>query len=486
MPEEVAFEMSEDSWEFSDPQHAELAEVHFADTEQEEAGSGLLKKTILRTGTFPAIPTGAGLIKRPLKIVKEGKSDMLTGTISLEEIKRNFDQNAIPKVQIPLSDEKNDHKNITRVNTGFVEDLEIEEDEDGAKLVAKMNFTEPEVKEKVLRGTFADVSCGIPWNVTSRGQPFGTALEHVAITNRPFLPDLGPFVAASDQLDDADIVHFATSETMENQLRELLDKKREEDQVADNEKLAQLGNSVATINPAYTVQSFSDNTAVVKQNGNLWIAPYTTTTSGTVNTFTFLPNEWWKPVEESAERAEEPPARTEMSDLDIARRLREVRLSQGNSKSTKEVNMPLSREELDRLELSDEQKGFLSELLDENATYRAQAREAQVENRLEELKKLGLEQRPGALKLYRTVALADDGGAAAVLLSDNGQQEQITALEILDRFIEAIKGSDGKVQLSDQNLVPINDDGKPPADAEGEVISFEDRLAQAKQALGEK
>lgn len=147
--------------------------------------------------------------------------------------------------------------------------------------------------------------------------------------------------------------------------------------------------------------------------------------------------------------------------------------------------MPLSREELDRLELSDEHKGYLSELLDENANLRASQRESDVENRLEELKKLGLEERPGALKLYRAVALSDDGGAAAVLLSDNGQKEQITALQILDRFIEAIKGSDGAVQLSDQNLVST-DDNKPPVDAEGEVIPFEDRLAAAKQAIGGK
>jgi hypothetical protein len=79
--------------------------------------------------------------------------------------------------------------------------------------------------------------------------------------------------------------------------------------------------------------------------------------------------------------------------------------------------------------------------------------------------------------------LSDDGGPAIVVLSDDGQKkESLTALNILDQFIEAIKGAEGKVHLSDQaSLVP--DDIKPPTNSNGEKKPFGDRLTEAKAAL---
>lgn len=140
---------------------------------------------------------------------------------------------------------------------------------------------------------------------------------------------------------------------------------------------------------------------------------------------------------------------------------------------------------LDGVELSDEQRAAIQNVLDENVKLKGENRESKVEKRITELSELGLSERPGALKLYRQVFLSDDGGPALVLLSDDGQEkERLTARDILDRFIEAVKGSDGKVVLSDQALVSGNDI-KPPNTAEGENQKpLEDRVAEAKQALG--
>lgn len=126
-------------------------------------------------------------------------------------------------------------------------------------------------------------------------------------------------------------------------------------------------------------------------------------------------------------------------------------------------------------------------MLSENAELRARSREADADSRVAELSALGLEQRPGALKLYRQVFLADDGEPAAVLLSDGNQgTEEISALEILDRFIEAMKaGDEDTILLSDQALVN-NGDPKPPANADGEVLSEDERVAQVKLAIGAK
>jgi len=165
--------------------------------------------------------------------------------------------------------------------------------------------------------------------------------------------------------------------------------------------------------------------------------------------------------------------------------MREIQLSQRNpTKAKEEATMGLTREQIEALELSDDARAALLSVLDENATLRASTREAEADRRVDELKELGLSERPGFLKLYRAVKLSDDGGPAVVLLADgNGQaKEKLTALDILDRAIDALKGADEKVHLSDQHLVG-GEGEKPPADADGEKKSVEDRIAEARRDL---
>ena len=49
------------------------------------------------------------------------------GVIAMSELVSNFEAGAIQNPQIPLSDDDNDHKNLTRLNTGFVRGLWIED-----------------------------------------------------------------------------------------------------------------------------------------------------------------------------------------------------------------------------------------------------------------------------------------------------------------------------------------------------------------------
>jgi hypothetical protein len=182
----------------------------------------------------------------------------------------------------------------------------------------------------------------------------------------------------------------------------------------------------------------------------------------------------------------EPPRtpRTEVSDLEQARRLRGLRLAQPSTTKRKGSNMPLTREELAALELSDDAREAIQSVLDENIRLSAKTREAECEHRLNELKELGLSERPGALKFYRDIYLSDDGGPAVVLSdADGNEKTRLTALEVLDKFIEGVKGSDGKVNLSNQHLVSSND-VKPPAETESENGKpVEDRLAEARESL---
>ena len=539
---------TEDAWTFASEKS--LAQVHLSGDDYKE-DDGFVVKDILRTGEWGVIPTKGGLVNKPLTVIKEGKSDVKAGIISLSEIVENFKLGAVPNVQIPLSDDSDDHKNITRLNTGYVRDIWISEDEEGnAKLVAKMDFTEPEVKERVLRGTYSDVSCGIPWSIVSRGKKYGASLEHVAITNRPFIDGLGPFLAASDDsAEEVEVTHFSleaagavmNAPVIETNTQTVADPAAETtapDPVADfdvenldeadvegivdeldaleqsvlesdtpdeplfsTNELRSVGAEALTTQLQLPVEYeitdvlYADGKQIFTVRNSIaetsWNVPFQVASDGTSHGVLLAAVEDWTSVEEELAQAPvvdsmslsaAPRQITKLSDLEAAQQLREIRLSDVPAITKMEENMLQGREELDRLDLSDEQRAAFQSILDENATLSASARESDAEKRISELEEMGLKERPGFLKLYREVMLSDDGGAAVVLLSDGEDKEKLTAIEILDRALDALKTDDGQVALSDQALVSGNDN-PPPADA-SEELALDDRVSEVKKALG--
>lgn len=512
-----------------------LAEIHLSGDDYKENEDGFILKEILRTGEWNVIPTKSGIVKKPLKVVKDGLSNAKEGIISLSEIVENFKNGAVQNVQIPLSDDSDDHKNITRLNTGYVRDIWISEDESGdAKLVAKMEFTEPDIKEKVLRGTYSDVSCGIPWSMVSRGKKYGAALEHVAITNRPFIDGLGPFLAASDNVEEEiEVTHFSmddvemdaavaeapaveapvaeittdapvadaeesSDEAVEqfdnlDELEAAIEAAQFEDELRDfaTEALT----SQLELPEGYEIAEvlYSDDQKIFTVRNSIaetsWQVPFEVTDSGTSQGVLLAGVEDWvamdeeeaqAPVENSAAPRQEAP----MSDLEAAQQLREILLSDVPEITNEEDNLStLHGEELDRLDLSDEQRAAFQSILEENAQLSAKTREADADARISELEEMGLKERPGFLKLYREVMLSDDGGPAVVVFSDGSEEkEKLTAVEILDRALDALKDDEGKVALSDQALVSGNDT-PPPADA-SEELALDDRVSEVKKALG--
>ena len=535
---------TEDAWTFASEKS--LAQVHLSGDDYQE-DDGFVVKDILRTGEWGVIPTKGGLVNKPLTVIKEGKSDVKAGIISLSEIVENFKLGAVPNVQIPLSDDSDDHKNITRLNTGYVRDIWISEDEEGnAKLVAKMDFTEPEVKERVLRGTYSDVSCGIPWSIVSRGKKYGASLEHVAITNRPFIDGLGPFLAASDDSgEEVEVTHFSldaagavmNAPVIETNTQTVVDPAAETtapDPVADfdlenldeaavegifdeldaleqsvlesdtpdeplfsTNELRSVGADALTtqlelpVGYEITDVLYSDGEQIFTVRNSIaetsWKVPFQIASDGTSHGVLLAAIEDWTSVEEEiaqapVENSAAPRQVTKLSDLEVAQQLREIRLSDVPEITIMEENMLQGREELDRLDLSDEQRAAFQSILDENATLSASARESDAEKRISELEEMGLKERPGFLKLYREVMLSDDGGAAVVLLSDGEDKEKLTAIEILDRALDALKTDEGQVALSDQALVSGNDN-PPPADA-SEELALDERVLEVKKALG--
>lgn len=476
----------EEMWDFADAEERTFNEIHLAGTDVSE-DSGFLIKEVLRTGEWPVIPTKNGVVGKPLRVVRDGLSDSKLGVISLEELVRNFDAGAIANPQIPLSDTEDDHKNNTAVNTGFVRGLWIEDKDGGSVLKAKLEFTEPEVREKVMRGTYADVSCGIPWKIKSRGKHFGATVEHVAITNRPFIDGLGPFLAAADQQEKAEVVSYA-------QTREIPAAEKPDAPILSMlEILGKAnGNLLAAFSHDYKAIDVKGDSITVRNDvaETTWTVPFTVE-PGPVDGQTLVTlaqaADWTLEEGETIEpSAASGSPKAPLSELDKARRLRELRFSQpSTTKRDKGANVAsISREELAALDLSDDARAAIQTVLDENARLSAATREAEANRRVDELKELGLAERPGALVFYRDVYLSDDGGPAVVLSDSNGaEKSRLSALEILDRFIEAIKGADSKVNLSDQALVSGND-VKPPEKAETETETpLEERVATAKSDL---
>lgn len=140
---------------------------------------GLIWKTVLREGTWKRNPIAGA--KGPLVINEEFMDDLIAA----------FADNAWEFVTIPLT-----HADRVDENTGYVRALEKYTGEDGkARLRCGFEFTEPEVKAKVMRGSIANVSVGVGFNLerTEDGKKYPRVLKHVALTNAPWINGLPTF-----------------------------------------------------------------------------------------------------------------------------------------------------------------------------------------------------------------------------------------------------------------------------------------------------
>lgn len=155
-------------------------------------------------------------------------------------------------------------------------------------------------------------------------------------------------------------------------------------------------------------------------------------------------------------------------------------------------------DDLDRLDLSDEQKaqvrqlhlGDLSEKDTEIQTLKAKDRRDSVEQEIEALGGMFSDPQPGLLKFVRRVYLSDDEGPGIVMLSDTDlnlsgdeatgatTREEATTAGVLRKFIGLLpKNTEGKLELSDQGIAA--DDHTRP-DKDGDESDDEKKLAEQK------
>lgn len=469
-----------------------LTEVFFAGEQKESDGA--IWAEILREGEFATTPLGTGVHNKPFKVVRDGVSNVDPDNliVSMSELVTNFNDKAFEYVTIPLS-----HEDDLLENTGYIDELKIEEDENGvARLWAKHRFTEPDVEDKVRRGSIASRSAGIYFNFTrkSDGKEFAAALKHVTPTDMPWITGLNPYgVFASDD-EKPEMVSVTTLEAPEPpkiENHEIVEPESKEVQPVFDYK-EWLQDVVVKATKALELQQLETtdyeligvglDEIVVKNADTSWTVPYSIEEDdvilASVKDWQLVSGNVNKPSVATAQFSDKPP-------LQEAQKLRELRLSQRNgSNKGGKANMGVKR--LEGLELSDEARGVFESLMAENESLLTEKRKGRIDEKIESLKELGLDKHPGFLKEVRDIYLSDDGGPAMVLnLSDDkgnstGEVEQ-TASDIVDRLIAALpRDKDQKILLSDQHHF---DEGTHLPPAEDNEPSHDEKVKQWKTAL---
>lgn len=190
----------------------QILELIFASTEagiEDKAGDKkIIWKDILREGNFAITPGRKQ--KVPFKVTPTGKSSAADRVISMSELMKSFEDKAFDTVTIPLRHPKPGEPEDVLNNSGYVESLRVVKKDGKHYMQAGLGFTEPDVAEKVRRGTIPNVSSGIlfDFNRKADDKKFPVALNHVCLTKQPWIDDLEPFkrvYASDDAITDDDI-----------------------------------------------------------------------------------------------------------------------------------------------------------------------------------------------------------------------------------------------------------------------------------------
>jgi len=436
------------------------SEVFLADGSVQE-NDGLVWKELLREGKWELSPSENGPAAKPMYIRKKGPVGDAGShyDISLEDIKESFEAKAFDNVTVPSS-----HKNGPIENNGYIRRVKVLEDDDGAHLYGGIEFTEPDVLEKAKNGSLPGTSCGLLYDHVRKqdGKVFPIALEHAALTPKPWINGMKPFGLSEDE---EGVTVLAFSEQVSDEVPEEPVEEDTEPKAGGNEDEA-----------APEVQTVANGEA----------------------------DEEHKPAAEEDEPAEdeEDEEKVELSELQQAQQNRLIKLAQADEAQSsiatdnhrggdtvKKDKKDMSPEEL---QLSEQFESSIAEakeretaLQNQLAELKKEKHETYVDSKIEEYKKLGLSEVPGFLKEVRAIMLADDFGPAVVLnLSEDGEDKavKLTATALVERLIDALPREENKIALSEQALA--DEAGDKPAASGDEGKSVADRTKDAQEFLG--
>lgn len=164
---------------------------------------GLIWEPIMRAGQWALRPDGRGGKKRlPLKIIA-GHSENQNREIGLADVEAAFNDGAVEHVTVPET-----HENKATQNHGYIEKVKIVKGrfkgEPVDVFMGGYNFTEPDTRAKVLRGSVPSRSAGLLYGYerTDTGKTYPVALEHVALTPKPWLRGMPRFGRALEAMSE--------------------------------------------------------------------------------------------------------------------------------------------------------------------------------------------------------------------------------------------------------------------------------------------
>lgn len=210
MPDPIADFMNDPT------QPIEFAELFLADPRVTVDSEGLIWKPMLRTGTWVEGPNG-----RPFKVVAGKGSDHRKQIVGIQDVYEAFMDGAHENVTVPLT-----HDDRTDENTGFVRKMRVHVGDDGSTwLLGGHDFTEPDIREKVLRGTIPNSSAGLRFDYRRRedGKHYPAVMRHNALTPHPLMNRLAPFGVNADESQDTYNLHslqFSETPVEDDVLRE--------------------------------------------------------------------------------------------------------------------------------------------------------------------------------------------------------------------------------------------------------------------------
>jgi hypothetical protein len=489
-------------------------ELFFADgateTTEHTGEPKLVWKVVLRTGTWKLRPGPGGVkLAAPLKVFRD---EAPKGHLSLTSLKTNFDAKAVEYPTVPLS-----HGDGTAENTGYVRKLQIEDLEDGqARLWAGIEFTEPDVALKVERRSIASVSAGVLFDYerTEDGAKFDQVLQHVCLTNKPWINGTGEFTTAPPETvmasEDATSTQFGELEPAAEEPPEddppaggdALEVPKEKpaepatpvkepphDVVADIQTVLDRYRGAHAPAPEYTAESVDGDSvqiaAAIDGSTYRWKANFTRDEQAVH----LAPFKQWELTEQPQQREVAPrtisPPPVTLAGMTLAK-AKQHRINHSSNPTGGSVSL---RDLLAGANLSEEQLAAIEQQEALLAQFQTTGKKAEADSYVETLKGLGLDQ-PGLLAFVHGALMSDDGGPAIELSEEvDGRRtapQALTATELLKGFIDRLpKQEDGKVTLSQQARRLPNEDPRPPAEPETNLSAQAKDVDEAKQRSGD-
>lgn len=477
-----------------------LYELYFTDGEVDEGENGLIWKDILKEGEWAYRPVGGKAVPEPLKVVAGEASDK---EIGFSDVIAAFEDEAIQHVTIPTS-----HSDLPHENTGYVRKLRLKERNGVKFLQAALEFTEPEIKEKALRGSIANTSSGLLFDYVKKdtGKKYKIALGHVALTNKPWLNGMQPFgVAASENFSDEDhetlmlenvIWDSAKSLTsLRDKVQSTINKERKENDpyvyVADiTQNKALVSDELSRNNYVVSFQIRKDGVKVQERTKWTKASKEWVKASLSEEVRYFNSN---KTNFDSNELSEEAPNRgANVSDPEqTGGKL--MGLEKDNKEDTPSAPSENSAQVITlsdeaKAELQEQFRSELSEAVkvekDENDKLRAKVHVMEVDKKVAVLSEQGFKEHPGLLAEIRNVMLAD-AGSSSLKLSETDDKGNTTEVELsvtdaVERILNKLPRKDDKVSLSDQ-LIEVEDHSKPDSEV---TLSDDERANKLEEELG--